>query len=174
MCPQIDAGDLGDEFVSDRDEPHGGILQSSVGWVERKRNPSWRSRGDVEDGFRGVYHQAGPPGPAFGRPDGRLRPDPVAQPILHVIKTLVYLEQRRRPHAAADAHGDDGTPDATAPPFDEDVAGHARSAHAKRMADRDRAAVNSETCLGDAEPVAAVEHLAGKRFVELPQIDIVD
>ena len=30
-------------------------------------------------GFRGVYHWAGPTGPAFGRPDGRLRPDPVDQ-----------------------------------------------------------------------------------------------
>src|SRR5262245_17912371 len=28
--------------------------------------------------MRGVYHRAGPPGPASGRPDGRLRPDPVA------------------------------------------------------------------------------------------------
>jgi hypothetical protein len=28
--------------------------------------------------MRGVYHRAGPPDPASGRPDGRLRPDPVA------------------------------------------------------------------------------------------------
>jgi len=35
-------------------------------------------------GFRGVYHRAGPPGPASGRLDGRLRPDPVAQPILRM------------------------------------------------------------------------------------------
>src|SRR5229473_3273893 len=27
---------------------------------------------------RGACHRAGPPGPAFGRPDGRLRPDPLA------------------------------------------------------------------------------------------------
>jgi len=31
-------------------------------------------------GLRGVYHRAGPPGPAFGRPDDRQRPDPVANP----------------------------------------------------------------------------------------------
>src|SRR5882672_6918501 len=86
----------------------------------------------------------------------------------------IYLEQPRRPHAAADAHGDDGALGAAAPSFDQDVAGHARSAHAKRMADRDRAAVNIETFLGEAKAIAAVEHLAGKRFVELPQIDVVD
>ncbi len=27
--------------------------------------------------MRGVYHRAGPPGPASGRPDGKLRPDTV-------------------------------------------------------------------------------------------------
>src|SRR6266436_5088405 len=35
-------------------------------------------RGDSGPGLRGVYHRAGPPGPAFGRPDGKLQPDPVA------------------------------------------------------------------------------------------------
>src|ERR1700719_4252443 len=42
------------------------------------------SRGEAEDGFRGVYHRAGPTGPALGRPDDRLRPDPVALPILRI------------------------------------------------------------------------------------------
>src|SRR6266446_6591245 len=86
----------------------------------------------------------------------------------------VHLEQSRRPHAAADAHGDDGAPGAAAPSFDQDMAGHTRSAHAKGMADRDRAAVDIETFLGDTKAIAAVEHLAGKGLVELPQIDIVD
>jgi hypothetical protein len=31
-------------------------------------------------GPAGACHWAGPPGPAFGRPDGRLRPDPVGRP----------------------------------------------------------------------------------------------
>src|SRR5262249_3189475 len=87
---------------------------------------------------------------------------------------LVYLEQPRRAHAAADAHGDDGAPGAAAPSFDHDMAGHPRSAHAKGMADRDRGAVDIETVLGDAQPVAAVEYLARKCFVEFPQIDIAD
>src|SRR5579883_1216352 len=92
----------------------------------------------------------------------------IAQPILH------YLEQPRRTHAAADAHGDDGAPGAAAPSFDQDMAGQARSAHAKGMADRDRAAVDVETLLRDAQPVAAVERLARKGFVELPQVNVVD
>ena len=35
--------------------------------------------------MRGVYHRAGPTGPASGRPDGRLRPDPVAYCALPLI-----------------------------------------------------------------------------------------
>ena len=57
--------------------------------------------------------------------------------------------------------------------FDQDMAGHARAAHAERMADRDRAAVHVELVLRNAEPVAAVEHLAGERLVQLPQVDVV-
>src|SRR5258708_10702058 len=38
-----------------------------------KRNP-----GTADPGLRGVHHRAGPPGPAFGRPDGRRQPDPAA------------------------------------------------------------------------------------------------
>src|SRR6266478_6347072 len=87
---------------------------------------------------------------------------------------MVYLEQPCRPHAAADAHGDDGALGAAASSFDQDMAGHARSAHAKGMADRDRAAVHIETFLGDAQAIATVEHLARKGFVELPQINIAD
>src|SRR5712675_990418 len=36
--------------------------------------------------MRGVYHRAGPPGPASGRPDGRLRPDPVAYCALRAAR----------------------------------------------------------------------------------------
>ena len=41
------------------------------------------------------------------------------------------------------------------------------------MADGDGTAIDIELVLRDAELVAAVEHLAGKRFVELPQADVV-
>jgi len=47
-------------------------------------SPLW----PVVPGFRGVYHRAGPPGPASGRPDGRLRPDPVAQSGLPVLPQI--------------------------------------------------------------------------------------
>jgi hypothetical protein len=36
------------------------------------------------------------------------------------------------------------------------------------MADRDRAAVDVQAIVGDAEPIPAVDHLHGERFVELP------
>ena len=46
--------------------------------------------------------------------------------------------------------------------------------HAVRMADRDRAAVDVQLLGIDAELVAAVDHLHGERFVQLPQVDVVD
>src|SRR5438270_4224878 len=52
------------------------------------------------------------------------------------------LEQARRAHAAADAHGDDDVFRAPAPPFDERMADEARAGHAVRMADGDGAAVD--------------------------------
>ena len=39
--------------------------------------------------MRGVYHRAGPPGPASGRPDGKLRPDPVAYCALRHVRFRV-------------------------------------------------------------------------------------
>src|SRR5207237_8452755 len=41
------------------------------------------------------------------------------------------------------------------------------------MADGNRAAVHVETIVGDAEPIAAVDHLHRERFVQLPQIHVV-
>ena len=41
------------------------------------------------------------------------------------------------------------------------------------MADGDGAAIDIEPLLRNAEPVAAIEHLAGERLVEFPQIDVV-
>src|SRR6202040_3383769 len=86
----------------------------------------------------------------------------------------IYFEQARCAHAAADAHGHDRALGAAAPSFDQGMAGHARTAHAKGVADGDRSAIDIETFLRDAEPVAAIEHLAGEGFVKLPQIDVVD
>src|SRR5262249_38234953 len=85
----------------------------------------------------------------------------------------VDLEEPGGSHAAADAHGDDAALRLAAFAFDQDVAGHARAAHAVGMADRNRAAVDVENLLRNAEAVAAVERLARERLVQLPQIDVI-
>src|SRR5580704_7792553 len=85
--------------------------------------------------------------------------------------TLMNLEQSGGAHAAADAHGDDGALGLAPAAFDQDMAGHARAAHAIGMADRDGAPVDVELVGRNAQAVAAVEHLAGERVVELPQVD---
>ena len=46
--------------------------------------------------------------------------------------------------------------------------------HAVGVADRDGAAVDVEQVVGNAELVAAVEHLHRERLVQLPQADVVD
>ena len=84
-----------------------------------------------------------------------------------------HLEQPRRAHAAADAHGGDDIFGAAALAFDQRVAGEARARHAVGVADRDGAAVDVEDVVGDAELVAAVEHLDRERLVQFPQADVV-
>src|SRR5262245_29141709 len=83
------------------------------------------------------------------------------------------LEQAGSAHAAADAHGDDHVLGPAPAAFDQDVAGAARAGHAEGMADRDRAAVDVELLVGNAELVAAVEHLHREGLVQLPEIDVV-
>src|SRR3546814_14770568 len=63
--------------------------------------------------------------------------------------------------------------DAAALAFDEGVADAARAGHAKGVADRDRAAVDVEQLVRDAELIAAIEHLHREGFVEFPEADIV-
>src|SRR5262249_15831788 len=86
---------------------------------------------------------------------------------------LMNLKEPGGAHAAADAHGDNRALGLAPAPFDQNVAHHARAAHAVGVADRDGAAVDVELVLRNAEAVAAVEHLARERFVEFPQIDVV-
>src|SRR5688572_8588667 len=83
----------------------------------------------------------------------------VARSSRYSFFELVDLEQSRRAHTAADAHGDDRVLGAAPAALDQDMASHARAAHAERVADRDRAAVHVELVLRDAEPVAAIQHL---------------
>src|SRR5579883_1583373 len=58
--------------------------------------------------------------------------------------------------------------------FKQDMARKARAAHAIGMADRDGTAIDVELLRIDAEPVPAIEHLYGKRLVQLPKVDVVD
>src|SRR5277367_1661583 len=88
--------------------------------------------------------------------------------------SAIDLEQPRAALAAADAHGDDAPLGLAAVAFLQDVAGETRAGHAEGMADRDRAAIDVVFGGIDAEPVAAIEALAGEGFVQLPDVDIVD
>src|SRR6185369_7964400 len=96
-----------------------------------------------------------------------------SSPAMTPDANSVNLEQPRRAHPAADAHGDDRMPGAAPLAFDQDMPRHARAAHAERMADGDRATVHVELLHRDAEPVAAVEHLAGECLVQFPQVDVI-
>ena len=54
------------------------------------------------------------------------------------------------------------------------MADAARAGHAIGMADRDRATVDVRLVERQAEPVHAVEHLAGEGLVQLPEVDVLD
>src|SRR5579864_5869560 len=83
------------------------------------------------------------------------------------------LEQAGRSLTTANAHGDDAELRVAPRHLIRERANHARTGHAKRMPDRNRAAVHVELLRIDAEAVAAVDHLNGKGFVELPQVNVV-
>src|SRR5258708_34737995 len=84
-------------------------------------------------------------------------------PLVH------HLEQAGGAHAAADAHRDDDVLGLAATALDQGVAGAARAGHAEGMANRDRAAIDVELVVGNAELVAAVEHLHREGLVQLPE-----
>src|SRR5262249_42095230 len=84
------------------------------------------------------------------------------------------LEQAGATLAAADAHRDHTPFGLATMAFLQDVAGQPRTGHAERVADRDRAAVHIVLGRVDAEPVAAIEALAGEGLVQLPDVDSVD
>src|ERR1700735_849499 len=87
---------------------------------------------------------------------------------------LNHLEEGRGAHAAADAHRDDDELDVAALAFQEHMHRHARAAEAIWVTDRDRAAVDVEALVRNAQRVAAVDRLDGERLVEFPQPDVVD
>src|SRR5258705_2604156 len=92
-----------------------------------------------------------------------------------IIASASYdLEQASRALAAADAHGDDGVFDAAPFALDQRVPGHACARHAVGVTDGDRSAIDVEAIHWDAEPVAAVDDLAGEGLVQLPQADVLE
>ncbi|MNZ71419.1 hypothetical protein D3C78_897800 [compost metagenome] len=50
---------------------------------------------------------------------------------------------------------------------------HARTAHAVRMADSNRTTVDVKFRRINAQGLRAVQHLAGKGFVDFPQADVI-
>jgi len=87
---------------------------------------------------------------------------------------LSDFEEAGCAHAAANTHCHDDVFESAAFAFDQRVHGHARAAHAVRMTDRNRAAVDVEAIVRNAQRVAAVHGLHRERLVELPQSDVVD
>jgi hypothetical protein len=81
---------------------------------------------------------------------------------------ICHLEQSGGALTAADAHGHDHELGAPTPAFDECVTDEACAAHAVRMTHRNRAAVDVQTLVRDAELVAAIEHLTGECLVQFP------
>src|SRR5580765_2179025 len=85
-----------------------------------------------------------------------------------------HLEQARRAHASPDAHGHHDVFRAAPLALDERVAGQPCPGGAVGVAHRDRSTVDVEALVGDAQAVAAIDHLHGKGFVQLPQADVLD
>src|SRR6202171_150053 len=84
------------------------------------------------------------------------------------------LEYPRGAHPSTDAHGRHHELHAATLALDQSVAGEPRARNAVGVTDRDRAAIHVEAFVGDAELVAAVDHLHRERLVELPEPDVVD
>src|SRR5450756_2541028 len=88
-------------------------------------------------------------------------------------KVLEHLKNTRRTHATTDAHRDAHFFGTTATAFNQSMASQALAADAVGMADGNGAPVDVQALIRDAEPVPAVNHLHGKSFVELPQVNVV-
>ena len=84
------------------------------------------------------------------------------------------FEDRRQALADADAHGGDAVPAAAAAQLADEGAGEAGAGAAERVAEGDRAAVDVELLLVDAELAGAGEDLGGEGLVELDQVDLVE
>ncbi len=86
---------------------------------------------------------------------------------------LQHFKNPRSTHAATDAHGHAHALGTTALAFNEGVAREALARHTIGVAQGDGAAVHVQAIGRDAQLVAAVQHLHGKGFVQLPQVDVL-
>src|SRR5450432_3945235 len=93
--------------------------------------------------------------------------------ICRLLVVSCHLEQARRPHATADAHGDDHVLDAPSLALDERVPDHASAGHAEGVTDGDCTTIDVEAIHRNCKPVAAIDGLAGECLVELPEPDVV-
>src|SRR5262252_2907658 len=84
------------------------------------------------------------------------------------------FEEARGALATADAHRHHSVLRLATEHLVGDGADHARARHAEGVADGDRAAVRIELLHGNAELVAAVDHLRGESLVQLPHADVLE
>ena len=97
-------------------------------------------------------------------------------PALHCADRLAAsgdLEQSSGPHATTDAHRHHDVPRTASLALDQRVSGHPSTRHTVGMADRDGSAIHIDRFRVDAQPIAAMNHLAGERLIQLPQSDVI-
>ena len=120
---------------------------SAFGWLS-ERGQGLFTYGRMREGVPSRVHRVNRP--------YRISNSPAAPmpPPTHIVTTTCFAPRRL--------------------PSMQRVAGEPRARHAVRMADGDRAAVDVEAIVRNAERVAAVDHLHGERLVQLPEVDVVD
>src|SRR5579875_3355092 len=131
----------------------GGCIRSRA--RDRNRSAAWNARRDgrwTRPGVRDTGRDALAEGPLVQRD----------------------FEEARGALTTADAHRHDDVFHFAPPSFQQRVHHEARPAHAVRMPDGNRAAVDVEALVRNAELVAAIDRLHGEGLVELPQADVVE
>src|SRR5215831_663480 len=132
---------------------------------DRQADHAPRADGPTRRRLGGSAQQAEARGPA-GR---RLPRDTRAS-----MRLETGFEETRGALATADAHRYHAVLRLAAEHLVGDGADHARAGHAEGVADGDRAAVRIELFHGNAELVAAVDHLRGEGLVQLPHADVLE
>src|SRR5690606_15915572 len=84
------------------------------------------------------------------------------------------LEQARRAHSPSHTHGHDGPSCLAAAAFEQNMSRQPRACHAERMPNGNRAAIDVQPLIRDAQPLLTVHSLRGEGLIELPQVDVLD